>query len=161
MGKLKELVAGMKHHLTQVENRSEAILALIPVLDRELRVRRLNVVAIRILWKLKEAHNRRWDHKDLRLFLKCNGEVDLIPPFEKSSRLFEIGFQVEECMRALQKAATLIRDGNNVEPFILLNRVTAEERYLSWQQESEGKCLWRRTEYHSVQSVQISSFSSG
>lgn len=155
MRNLKEAIAELTHRLTEAESQGQEILALIPELDRELRVRCIAKVGAQVERKLEKAQNWRWDLKDVRLFVKCNGEIDLILPSKESSNIFEIGLEVDVFVRALQKTVTLIREGSEVDPFVLLEKTAAAERRLSWNEAKDVDCSQQRIQSKSVQSVQV------
>ncbi len=127
MSKLKEAIEELGRCLTESERNAEEVFAVILELDRELMTHHLDLVRSQVVWKLEEAQERGWDTRNVRFELNYRGEVNLIPPSEKSSLLFSIGLTLEQFLRALDKTAELVRGGSDVEPFVLLKKMADKE----------------------------------
>lgn len=129
MSQLAQVLDKMKRRLTQTERDAEEVFILISKLDNELRVAVLVRLGTGIEWKLKETQGRWWDPKDVRLLVKYRGEVDVIPPSEKSSPVFAVGLTVEQFVQALKRTAKAIREGSDADPFVLLKETGDEELF--------------------------------
>ena len=115
MSKLKETLEELRQRVDDAEIDAEEVLGLVSKLERELEVRRLDQVVSRVKWKLEEAQKMRWNLSEVRLLLNYRGEVDLIPPSEKSSLVYSLGITLEEFLQVLKKTADSVR--GNVDSY--------------------------------------------
>jgi hypothetical protein len=120
---LERTVSSLKQRIDEITKEAEEVWDLISRLDVELKLGYLNLVLERVERRLAERREWRENIADLRVVVRYDGKVDLVP----SSRAPPMALTFSEFKKVVEKAKRLIREGNNLAPFFLLKDVADDQ----------------------------------